>query len=79
MSFEKGDWIEIEDRIFEVQTVFDKAYSVREILYKEPTPKLYYGPTLMISFRDFIFLEDGKLEWERYLAPFMRGGTDGRI
>lgn len=79
MLFEKGDWIEIGDRIFEVRTVFGKAYSVREVLYKEPTPKLYYGQTLMISFRDFIFLEDGKLEWERYLAPFMGGSVDGHI
>lgn len=77
--FEKGDWIEIGDRIFEVQTVFDNAYSVREILYKESTPKLYYGQRLMITSKDFTFLEDGKLEWERYLTPFMGGSIDGRF
>ena len=40
---EKGDWIEIGDSIFEIQKVFENGYSVKEVLYKEPTLKLKYG------------------------------------
>lgn len=71
--FEKGDWIEINDRIFEVLKVLEegRGYSVREVLYKEMTPKLHYGQRLIVCLSDFVRLEDGKLAWERYLEPFM--------
>lgn len=39
----KGDWFEIEDRIFEVQAVTSEFYVVKEVLYKLPTFKLQYG------------------------------------
>ena len=67
---EKGDWIEISDRIFEIQKVFENGYSVKEVLYKEPTLKLKYGPVTFIGKNDF-YGEDGVYEWEKYLMPFV--------
>ena len=46
---EKGDWVEIGDKIFEIRGQLKNDYLVREILHKEPSLKLKYGPVIAIS------------------------------
>ena len=38
-----GDWIEIDEKIYEIEKELSEHYILREVLYREPTPVLKYS------------------------------------
>ena len=50
-----GEWIEFEDRIFEVVSETNADFICREVLYKDFSLKLKYGGLIVISKKE-VFL-----------------------
>lgn len=47
-----GDWIEVDDKIYEITGETDGDYIVREVLYNTPNKVIPYGETTVISKAD---------------------------
>lgn len=43
MGKQIGDWIEVDDRIYEIVLMTETEYITKEVLYREPTFKLKYS------------------------------------
>lgn len=44
-----GEWIEVNDRIYEVLSETETDFLCREVLYKDFTYKLNYGDVVAVS------------------------------